>query len=99
MPQESWHRVIKGVVGKGRLRAGTTAVIEQRLPTILRNDAITMPDQLCFQITHYEPSMLRKAIKYLELRNTDTHVRPAEKPSSGSRKKKAAPTSWFVLRS
>ena len=96
--QESWHRVIKRVVGKGRLRAGTTAVIEQRLPTILRNDAITMPDQLCFQITHYEPSMLRKAIKYLELRNTDTHVRPAEKPSSSSRKKKAAPTSWFVLR-
>jgi hypothetical protein len=62
------------------------------------HDAINMPDELCFKLNHYEPKMLRKAIKYLELRDPETHVCVAELPSARKRKQKAPATSWYVLR-
>ena len=95
--QESWHRVCKRIAGKN-LRSSTADLLTLRLPQILMHDAINMPDELCFKLNHYEPKMLRKAIKYLELRDPASHVRVAEKPSASKRKKKAAATSWYVLR-
>ena len=88
--QESWHKLVKKLL-EGELRASTADVLLERLPTILRNDAIAMPDQLCFQLTHYSPHMLKKAVKLLSLPKTSTHIHVV-KVSRGET------PSYFVLR-
>lgn len=81
---------------RGNLRAGTASVLEQRLPEILRNDAILLPDLLCFEVTRYNPRMLKKALRYCDVPRLDNYVHNVNFANKNSRNQ--PPLSFFILR-
>jgi hypothetical protein len=93
--QESWHKMVKNVL-RGNLRASTANVLEQRLPDVLRHDAILLPDLLCFEITRYNPRMLKKALRYCEDPKLDNYLHNVH--FANKHKSKQPPLSYFILR-
>ena len=93
--QESWHK--KGVkkILAGCLRASTADVLTKSLPKILLNDSVSMPDKLNFEVRHYNPRMIRKALKYLNLKAPESHIKSLYSPST--KVCKHAMLSYFVL--
>jgi hypothetical protein len=64
------------------MRAGTADVLTKSLPKILLNDSVAMPDTLNFEVRHYNPRVLRKALKYLDLKAPESHIKSLYSPST-----------------
>ena len=63
--QESWHKMVKKLL-KGSLRGSHEFVLLSTLPRVLDDDALGMPDDLCFSVECVGPRMIEKALEFID---------------------------------
>ena len=74
--QESWHKQLMKLL-QGKLRGSTDYVLKTSMPRILLDDTLNMPRELCFEPTHINPKMLRKALRIIAAESTMTRCHGA----------------------